>query len=47
MQKDSLKLWHGQIYAQFYFYFKKSNLVNNAFIISKQHQGKASIDQKH
>lgn len=31
----------------FIFYFKKSNLVNNAFIISKQHQGKASIDQKH
>lgn len=47
MQKDCLKLWHGQRYAQFYFYFKKSNLVNNAFIISKQHQGKASIDQKH
>lgn len=43
MQKNSLKLWHGQIYAPFYFYFKKSKLVYNAFIISMQQQGRRAL----
>lgn len=47
------QLWHGQIYAQFYFYFKESNLVNNAFINSKQHPRRrpliisTNIEQEH
>lgn len=48
-ETDSLKLWHGQIYAQFYFYFKESYLVNNAFINSKQHPliKSTNIEQEH